>query len=102
MISYNDVYETLRKERYSEQLQQLPKKFIYEVAGYLKEKREQSQQSSSDMFTEDIAKMKKQLENASSIFMELMLLRKKKLLSLAFVASETGINKRDFDNMLDF
>ena len=28
MISYNDIYEILRKEKYSEVLQQLPKNFI--------------------------------------------------------------------------
>ncbi|MEK6890546.1 MAG: hypothetical protein AABX03_00230 [Nanoarchaeota archaeon] len=103
MISYSDIYEALRKERYSEQLQPIPKKFVIEVSNYFQEKRNLSQQTGqSELFSEDIAKTKKQIENAASIFKELMLLRKKKLLSLAFVASETGINKRDFDNMLDF
>jgi hypothetical protein len=31
-----------------------------------------------------------------------MLRRRKKLVSLAFIAAETGISKRDFENMLDF
>ena len=54
------------------------------------------------MFSDEIVKTKKQLENAKTIFDELMLLRKKKLLGLVFVASETGISKSDFENMLDF
>ena len=29
-------------------------------------------------------------------------LRKKKILNLAFIASEVGISKKDFENMLDF
>src|SRR3990167_8867300 len=69
MITYNELYEALRKERYSEQLQPIPK-------------------------------TKKQFENSIAIFKELMLRRKKKILELAFVAAETGISKRDFENML--
>ena len=40
MITYNDIYEASRKERYSEQLQSLPKNFVEEIAEYLKEKKE--------------------------------------------------------------
>ena len=52
------------------------------------------------MFSDMIIKTKKQLENAVSIFKELLLRRRKKLLTLVFVAAETGISKRDFENML--
>ncbi len=101
MITYNDIYEALRKERYSDQLQNLGKKFVQEVAAYLKEKRAISEKS-QDMFSDAISKTKKQFENAVSMFKELMLRRKKKLLNLAFVAAETGISKRDYENMLNF
>ncbi|MEM3074425.1 MAG: hypothetical protein QW727_00570 [Candidatus Pacearchaeota archaeon] len=101
MITYNDLYEFLRKERYSEQLQQLPKKFISDTASYIAEKKKLVKQS-GDFLQDDIQKTKKQIENTNSIFKELILLRKKKLLNLVFIASETGINKRDFENMLDF
>jgi len=101
MITYNDIYESLRKERYSEKLQPLPKKFVSQVVEYLNEKREMANKP-DDMFSDAVVKTKKQFENAVSIFKELMLARKKKLLELAFVASETGISKRDFENMLDF
>ena len=101
MITYNDLYEYLRKERYSEQLQQLPKNFLEEVAGYFEDKK-QAAGREVDMFSEAILKTKKQFENAISLFKELMLRRRKKLLTLAFVAAETGISKRDFENMIDF
>ena len=55
-----------------------------------------------DLFSEAVLKNKKQLENAISIFRELMLRRRKKILNLAFVAAETGISKRDFENMIEF
>ncbi|MEM4230459.1 MAG: hypothetical protein QXF25_01100 [Candidatus Pacearchaeota archaeon] len=101
MITYNEIYEALRKEKYSEQLQPLPKNFISEVSSYLKEKKEFSKKE-EDTFSEAVIKTKRQLENAILIFNELMLKRKKKILNLAFIATETGISKRDFENMLDF
>jgi len=99
MITYNELYEALRKERYSEQLQPIPKRFIIEVASYLKDKKEIANKDNDD-FSETILKTKKQFENSVSIFKELILRRKKKILDLAFVAAETGISKRDFENML--
>lgn len=101
MITYNDIYEAARKERYSEQLQKLPKIFISDVAKYLKEKKQITLKEDND-FSDVIAKTKKQLENAITLFKELMLRRKKKILSLVLIAAETGISKQDFENMLEF
>lgn len=101
MLTYNDIYEALRKEKYSEQLQLMPKNFIAEIVDYLNEKKIMTEKK-EDMFSDAIVKSKKQFENAVSIFKEIMLRRKKKLLNLAFIAKETGISKRDFENMLDF
>ncbi len=102
MITYNDIYEAARKERYSEQLQKLPKKFIEEVSGYLKEKKEIAFTSQDDSFSDMVIKTKKQLENAVTLFRELMRSRRRKILNLVYIAAETGISKQDFDNMLDF
>jgi len=101
MITYNDLLEIIRKERYFEQLQLLPKNFIQDISEYFKDKTKFSAKE-EDVFSEALIKTKKQLENAISIFKELMNRRKKKILNLAFIAVETGISKRDYDNMLDF
>jgi len=101
MITYNDIYEAARKERYSEQLQSLGKNFVDEVAGYLKDKKEMASKE-DDVFSDVIAKTKKQLENAVTLFNELMLRRRKKILNLVLIAAETGISKQDFENMLAF
>lgn len=101
MITYNDIYEALRKERYNEQLQSLSKNFISEIAEYLKDKKKFANKE-QDIFSDTVLKTQKQLENAVGIFKELLLRRKKKILQLSFVAAETGISKRDFDNMLSF
>ncbi len=101
MISYNDLYDILRKEKYTEVLQPLQKSFVAEVSEYLNDKRDQSL-SVDDLFADDVIKSKKQFENSIALFKELMRLRKKKILNLVFVATETGMMKRDYENMLSF
>lgn len=102
MITYNDIYEVLRKEKYTEQLQPIPKNFISEFASYLKEKRKIAMKEDDSLFSDAITKSKKQFENVIIIFKELLLRRKKKILNLSFIAAETGISKKDFENMLSF
>lgn len=58
MITYNDIYEAARKERYSEQLQKLPKPFVKDVASYLEEKKQITLKEDSD-FSDVIIKTKK-------------------------------------------
>lgn len=101
MITYNDIYEAARKERYSTNLQGIPKNFVSEVAKYLKEKKEVASKEDND-FSDVIIKTKKQLENAITLFKELMVRRRKKILNLVLIAAETGISKQDFENMLAF
>lgn len=109
MITFNDINEALRKERVgpggqeknSMRLQQLPENFLSDVMDYFREKKEMSLKE-EDTFSENAVKTKRQLENAMGIFRDLMRARKKKILELVFTATETGISKKDFDNMLDF
>jgi DNA replication initiation complex subunit (GINS family) len=101
MLTYNDLYEILRKEKYNDNLQLLPKSFVEDVAVYLSEKKEESSKE-GDFFIGSTGKTKKQFENSIAIFKEIMLRRKKKLLNLVFIAAETGVMKRDYDNMLPF
>lgn len=101
-MDYNEIYEVLRKEKYSEQLQPLSKDFVEQIGLYFKEKKESFDVIEGDMFSDTALRSKKQFENSKAIFKELMLRRKKKILNLVFVAAETGIMKRDFGNMLSF
>ena len=102
MLIYNDIYEYLRKEKYSEQLQGLPKDFVQQFSDYMAEARKKFSNIEVDEFSEELMKDKKVYTNAIAIFKELMLRRKKKILNLVFVAAETGIMKRDFSDMLSF
>ncbi len=101
MITYNEIYEAARKERYSEQLQKLAKSFVSDFSKYLAEKRAITSQD-ENVFSDSVMKTKKQLENALTLFRELMIRRRKKILNLVLVAAETGISRQDFDNMLEF
>jgi len=101
MITFSDIYEAMRKEKYSEQLQSFPSKFLVEVSQYFKEKKEFLNKE-EDSFSDMSLRNKKKLENALSSFRDLIRIRKKKILNLAFVSSEVGINKKDFENLLSF
>lgn len=101
MITYNDIYEAARKERYSEQIQPLPKNFIKEVSKYFQEKKELNN-SDEDKFSDSSMKSKKQLENAITFFKEIIVRRRKKILNLVLIATEAGISKQDFENMFSF
>jgi DNA replication initiation complex subunit (GINS family) len=101
MLGYDELYDTLRKEKYSETLQQLDKKFLLDFCEYLSDLREKGG-AESDLFSDSVFQSKKQLENSIGLFRGLILRRKKKLLNLVFVAAETGILKRDYENMLEF
>lgn len=101
MISYTDLYELLRKEKYTEVLQALPKDFLLDLSVYLQEKRGLTVKDDG-LFREEVLKSRKQFDNSLALFKELMRLRRKKLLSMVHIASETGIMKRDYENMLGF
>lgn len=101
MITFSDIYEAMRKEKYSEELQALPPKFLIESSQYFKEKREFLEKG-DDSFSDMVLKNKKKLENALVSFRDLLRIRKKKILNLAFISSEVGISKRDFENLLSF
>ena len=101
MITYNDIYEAARQERYSDQLQPLSKNFIIDVAKYIKEKKQFTLKESEE-FSGVIDKTKKQFENVITFFKELIVRRRKKILNLVLIAAETGISKRDFEYMLNF
>lgn len=101
MITYNDIYEFSRKEKVLSELQKLPDGFILDVADYLKEKKIMASKD-EDPYSDSMAKTKKQLENARTLFKELIVIRRKKILNLILITAEIGISKRDLDNMMDF
>ena len=100
MITYSELYELLRKEKYNEQLQQLPKNFFKEVAEYFQDKKKISEKEDAT-FSDAIAKTKKQFEQAIAVLREIMTRRQKKVINLAMIAAKSGISKRDAENMAE-
>jgi hypothetical protein len=99
MISYEELYELLRKEKFGDNLQKLPEDFVKLFSDYLCDYKRKISRN-GDFFSEDALKDKKEYENSMTLFKELMLRRKKKILNLVFVAAETGVMKKDFEEML--
>ncbi len=100
MITYSELYELLRKEKYNEQLQPVSKEFLKDVSEYFQDKRKIANKSNDD-FSDVIVKAKKQLDHAVTLVKELITRRQKKVINLALIAAKAGISKRDVENMLD-
>jgi len=103
MITYQEIYDILRKEKYNEELQQLPQNFLEEVSSYLLEKKDivNREQKNQELFSDTMRIIRKQLDNALSIIKEILVIRERKVLNLAFIASITGITKKDTENLLE-
>lgn len=93
IITYETVYETLRKEKFKNDLQQLEETFFNDVVRYLEERKKTllSSESKDSIFaSENIIKTKKQIENIQKIISELYERRETKLIQLALTASRTN------------
>lgn len=101
MLKYEDLYEILRKEKNNDSLQRLSSDFVKDFSDFIHQNKKAITEN-GDFFSDEITRDKKQYENSMVLFKELMLRRKKKLLNLVFIANETGVMKKDFENMLSF
>lgn len=102
MITYQELYDILRKEKYNEVLQQLPKNFLEEISEYLKEKKELlGNDEGKGLFSETVRMTRKQLDNAMTMIKDIMSIRQRKVLNLAFTAVLTGVSKRDTENLME-
>ncbi len=100
MITYQEIYDVLRKEKYNEALQALPDNFLEDVSVYLNEKKAIVSRE-GNMFSDTLRMTRKQLDNALSIIKEILAIRQRKVLDLAFVAAVTGVSKRDTESLLE-
>ena len=95
-LTYETVYEILRKERIRQELQNLEKTFYQDVSKYVKEKvdvLETQKQKSSIFAQKEIEKTEKQLDNVRKIIRELYEKRELKIVQLAL--SSAKIRKMD-------
>lgn len=100
MITYSEIYDILRKEKFNDVLQLLPKGFMKDIEIYFSEKKALSERE-SDIFSDEIKKSKKQTDNAIDMIKELVRRREEKVLKLALISAKIGVNKKDIESMLE-
>lgn len=101
IITYDALYEILRKEKYVAELQKIDKNFFQDVIRYLRDKQTllDSQRTKSTIFTIEVEKTQTQLNNVRKILKELYERRENKIIQIALFASRLQ-EKQDTSAML--
>jgi len=100
VMTYEALYDTLRREKTRNELQKLPDNFFEDVAKYLIEKKSilESQDKKDSVFaSKEVEKTKMQIKNSKLILNELIEKREFKIMQLALSASKTN---QDYSEML--
>lgn len=103
-ITYETLFEMLRRERERLELQKLENSFFDDVASYLKEKQglADGKGPQQELFTkEEGIKTGKQLTNVKRILRELYEKREKKIINMALDKSRTKSDLMDTSTLLD-
>ena len=103
IMTFEALYDILRREKYNQELQTLDKNFFDKVVRYLNEKKlilDSQQQKNSIFASTEIEKTKKQLESANKILKELYEKRENKIIQLAISFSKTD-EKPDLSALLN-
>ena len=98
IITYETLYELLRREKTRPELQQLDSKFFKDLTNYIEEKTSilKSQETKDSIFAPiEAKKTKKQVEQIQKIIKELYERRESKILQLALISSRTGPENAD-------
>ena len=92
IITYETLYDLLRREKVNPELQKIEKDFLQNLKKYLESKQSilESQQSKSSIFSKKESEMTlKQIENTRRVIKELYERREAKIISLALSSSKT-------------
>jgi DNA replication initiation complex subunit (GINS family) len=93
MITFETLFEMLRKEKFNQEIQKIEKDFYEQAVKYLEEKSAivASQKKADSIFSTETMKTKLQLENAKKIIKEIYEKRENKITNLAVVSSRVNI-----------
>jgi len=95
-ITFDTLYELLRKEKLNNKIQELESSFYEDIANYIKLKKEMVDSKKESIFSSSEAqKIKKQLENSKKIINELYERRERKIIELALAASRLNSMPKD-------
>jgi DNA replication factor GINS len=103
-ITYETLYEILRREKNRTELQELDPLFHEKLAQYIKEKKYilRSQEQKDSIFTTaEVQKTRRQIENIQKIIKELYEKRESKIIQLALMNSRSSISTNDKFLMLN-
>ncbi len=103
VLTYETLYETLRKEKSREELQPLDDGFFTDVLTYLREKQQayDDNLAKNDIFSQsERDKLHIQLSNIKKILKDLYDIRERKTISMAINKSRTNANIVDETNLL--
>jgi len=103
LITYETLFEILQKEKSRKELQKLPQNFHKNFLKYLEEKTLilSSQKSKDSVFSNEVGRTEKQLENIKRIIKDLYERRERKILEAAlFSARSTKTNSQIKSSML--
>lgn len=93
VITYETLYELLRREKFRAEIQKLDSTFFIDVSNYLKNKEAilKSQEKNDSIFaSREVDKTRTQLRNVKRIIKELYERRERKILQIALMVSRGG------------
>lgn len=99
VLTYETLFEYLRKEKSQDEIQELPHTFFKDLTKYLAQRRQQLEKPDLDKFMEK-GKVNSQTENAVRIVREIYDRREKKIIMLAVNKARTSSNIIDTTNLL--
>jgi len=100
-ITYETLFDLLRREKNREELQSLDNDFYEQVLAYLKEKKEALSRKGDELFVSaEREKLKIQFQNIRRIIKELYERREKKIINMALTRVRTGSDVIDTSALL--
>ena len=100
-ITYETLFEILKREKETTDLQKLDYNFLNDFADYLNEKRKLLEKEDALFSYEEKKKLEKQIDNARRLIKEIYEKREKKIIELALIKSRTKSNIIDKSHLLD-
>jgi len=102
MITYETLFEILRKEKNREELQKLNETFFSDVLNYINEKKRdlENKEQKSLFYDNEKERLISDLKNIQSILKEIYSRREKKIVDMALNKSRTGSSIIDTNSLL--
>lgn len=104
VMSYETLYEFLRREKNREEIQKLPDNFLHEVNEYIEKLRQSIKSKKREVSAfegDEIKKEENRLNNLVGLLKDLYQKREKKLINLALTKSRTGAKLADVAYLTD-